>query len=180
MKLAFFIFSILFLIYMLWPGPTSINNFQALPNSEKSTLSGDTWQVPNVSGYFSDNYREFVIPYYFRIYQKLSHFPFLPIRINHPPEFSFTAIKKYTESTYLEELSYPLRDSLYINGFEPFYQDGRPKFWGSTQFTPTNKSWYTKVTLRFYPSPIWARLITWLGIVISIAAIYKITRKIIA
>lgn len=179
MKKGFIIFSLLLLVYMLWPGPNSVTDFSPLPNSEKSSLSGDTWQVPDVSGYFSDNYRGFVISYYLKMYQKLSLSPLPPIRINYPPEFAFTAIKKYTDSTFLEELVYPLRDSLYINGFEPFYQDGKPKFWGSIQFQPTDRRWYTKVTVRFYPSPVWARLITWLGIIVSVAGIYKITRKIV-
>lgn len=164
---------------MLWPQSQSINNFAPLPQSEKSTLAGDTWQIPNVAGYFSNNYRDSVIPFYSKAYQDLSHLFFAPIKINYPPEFAFTAIKKYTESTYLEELVYPLKSSIYVNGFEPFYQDGQPKFWGSTQFTPTGKPWYTKVTVRFYPSPIWARFLTWLGIAVSIAGIYRITRRVI-
>ncbi len=178
-KTFFIIFSALLFIYMMWPGPTSIQNFQALPGSEKSTLSGDTWQVPNVAAYFSSNYREFVVPFYSKMHRGLSHFFFPPIRINYPPEFAFTAIKKYTDSTYLEELVYPLRDSLYVNGYEPFYQDGQPKFWGSIKFTPTNKDWDTKVTLRFYPSPFWAKLLVWFGIVLSVGFLYRVTRKII-
>lgn len=180
MKKIFIIFSALLLLYMLWPQPASIEDFQALPNSEKSTLSGDTWQIPNISGFFSNNYRDFAVSFYSKTFQGSSHFFFPPIRINYPPEFAYTAVKQYTESTYLEELVYPLKDSLYVNGFEPFYQDGKPKFWGSTKFAPTGKPWYTKVTVRFYPSSIWIRFLIWLGIVVSIARIYQMTRKIIA
>lgn len=178
-KKIFLFFSILLFIYMMWPGPSAIANFSALPNSEESTLSGDTWQIPNVVGYFSNNYRNFSIPFYSVNYQKLSHSVFPPIRINHPPEFAFTAIKKHTESTYLEELVYPLRSSLYVNGFEPFYQDGDPKFWGATKFVPTKIPWETKVTLRFYPSPVWVRLLVWLGIVLSVYMAYGLTRKVL-
>lgn len=164
---------------MMWPGPASIQNFQSLPDSEKSTLSGDTWQIPDVAGYFSNNYRNFAVPFYSTIYQGLSHFLIPPVRINYPPEFAFTAIKKYTESTYLEELVYPLRDSLYVNGYEPFYQDGKPKFWGSSKFVPSDKEWDTKVTIRFYPSSFWARLLVWSGVVLSVGALWRMTGKII-
>lgn len=179
MKKMFIIFSILLFIYIMWPQPQSISQFALLPQSEKSTLSGDTWQIPNVAGYFSNNYRDFVVPFYSKVYQDLSHLFFAPIKINYPPEFAFIAIKKYTDSTYLEELVYPLKGSIYVNGFEPFYQNGKPKFWGSTQFSQTGKPWYTKVTVRFYPSPIWARFIVWLGIIVSVAGIYKISKKIV-
>lgn len=180
MKKNLFIgFAVLLLIYMLWPGPSKIAEFKALPNSTKSDLSGDTFQIPNVSAYFSDNFRGFTVPFYRNNYQNLSILPFPPLRLNHPPEFSWLVIKKHTDSTYLEELVYPLRDSLYVNGFEPFYEDGMPKWWGAAKFEVDNNSYFTKTTLRFYPSPVWARLVVWLGILISILAIYKLGRKII-
>lgn len=163
---------------MMWPQPRFIKDFPPLPISEKSTLAGDTWQIPNVVGYFSNNYRDFVIPYYSNIYKNISKFFFAPIRINYPPEFAFTAIKKHTDSTYLEELVYPLRNSIYINGFEPFYQDGQPKFWGSTKLKMSGKAWETKVTLRFYPSPIWVRITIWFGIILSSMFLWKLTKKI--
>ncbi|MBI2600229.1 hypothetical protein HYW43_04910 [Candidatus Daviesbacteria bacterium] len=180
MKKIFIIFSVLLLIYMLWPGPQSISDFKALPNSDKSDLAGDTWQIPDVAGYFSDNYREFVIPFYKLNYLEKSFFPFSPLRINYPPEFSWNVIKKHTDSTYLEELVYPLRDSLYINGFEPFYSDGTPRYWGAAKFITFGHEWETKVTLRFYPSPVWVRFIVWLGIVIGTIFLFKLGRKVIA
>lgn len=178
-KKVFIIFSVLLFIYMMWPGPTKISDFKPLPESVQSTLEGDTIQIPNVSAYFSDNFREFVTVFYSKDYQALSHFPFLPLRLNYPPEFSWIAIKKHTDSTYLEELIYPLRDSLYVNGFEPFYSDGMPKYWGATKFEVLGNSLFTKTTLRFYPSPFWAKFLTWLGITLSITLIYRLGKKIV-
>lgn len=175
----FFIFSLILLIYMIWPGPSHISQFQPLPNSDKSTLEGDTIQIPNVSAYFSDNYREFVVPFYRKDYQNLSYLPFPPLRLNYPPEHSWLVIKKHTDSTYLEELVYPLRNSLFVNGLEPFYEDGTEKFWGSTKFLQNNNFWYTKTTLRLYPSGLFIRILVWVGIVISIQMLYKIGKKII-
>ena len=179
MKRIYRIFCIVLLIYMLWPTPSKISDFPSLPNSDKSTLSGDTVQIPNVAGYFSNNYREFVVPFYSKAYQNKTHLPFPPLNLNHPPEFSWLTIKKHTDSTYLEELVYPLRDSLYVNGFEPFYSDGTPKFWGSTKFEEMGKEWFTKTTIRFYPANIIVRFLVWLGIVTSLLLLFKVARKII-
>lgn len=179
MKKIFIFLSVLLLIYMLWPGPAKITDFIPLPDSAKSRLAGDTFQIPNVAGYFSNNFRDFVVPFYALNYWQKTLLPFPPLRLNHPPEYSWTVIKKHTDSTYLEELVYPLRDSLFVNGFEPFYPDGKPKFWGSSQFDVDGKNWYTKTTLRFYPSPKVIRIVVWLGIVSSVYFLYKLGRKII-
>lgn len=179
MKKIYFFFCVIFLIYLVWPGSAKISDFNALPSSTKSKLEGDTIQIPNVSAYFSNNFRGFVVPFYLANYQKLSHFPFPPLRLNHPPEYSWKVIKVNTDSTYLEELVYPLRDSLYVNGYEPFYEDGSSKFWGSVKFETDQKEWFTKTTLRFYPSGLIVRLLVWLGIISSIFFLYKLGRKII-
>ena len=176
----FAVVALILLIYMVLPGPSSITNFPPLPKSLKSTLSGDTWQVPNVAGYFSDNYRDFVIPYYRVHFKSQSALPFAPLRLNYPPEFAYTAIKDQTQSTYLEELFYPLRESLFINGLEPFTTDKLPRFEGATRFDPEpGTAYYTKVTLRYYPSPLWVRVATWAGIVVSFVLLYNLTRKVL-
>lgn len=175
----FIIFSSILLIYMVWPGPSKISDFDALPNSDKSKLEGDTIQIPNVSAYFSDNFRDFVVPFYSKAYWKKTLLPFPPFRLNYAPEFSWIAIKKHTDSTYLEELVYPLRNSLYVNGFEPFEPAGQPKYWGSTKFEVEGKSLFTKTTLRFYPSQLGIRILVWAGIIVSTWMLYKLTKKIV-
>ncbi len=164
---------------MVVPGPVSISNFKDLPASEKSKLEGDTIQIPNVAGYFSNNYRKFVTDYYLKDYQKKTWLPFPPLRLNHPPEYSWKVIKVNTDSTYLEEFVYPLRDSLYVNGFEPFYSDGSPKYWGAVKLETNKESWFTKTTLRYYPSGLTVRFLTWFGISLSIFMIYRLGKKII-
>lgn len=179
MKKIYILFSSVLLIYMLWPGPGRIDQFPALSASDKSTLEGDTIQIPNVSAYFSNNFRAYVVPFYSNAYRNLTNLPFPPLRLNHPPEFSWLTIKKHTDSTYLEELVYPLRDSLYVNGFEPFYEDGTPKFWGATKLEVDGNAWFTKTTLRFYPSTIAARIVTWFGIVLSTYFLFRLGKAII-
>lgn len=178
MKKPFAIFSIVLLIYMLWPGPKSIGDFPALPNSSKSTLEGDTIHVPNVAGYFSNNYRDFSTNYYRDFYSGFTKLPLLPLRLNHPPEFAYTAIKDQTHSTYLEEFIYPLRESLFVNGLEPYLSDGTPKFSWATKFEADEKEFDTKVTIRFYPAPIWVKFLVWLGICASVALVWKYSRRV--
>lgn len=168
MRRVFWGFGVVFLIYLLLPGAKGIENFRALPNSIKSNLSGDTIQVPNVSAYYSNNYRKFTTEFYSENMKSNTWLPFLPFRINHPPEFAYQYIKDQTQATYLEEYSYFLRDSLFVNGLEPFEENGKPRYWGATQFAQDGQSFDNKVTLRYYPSPVWARLIVWAGIMISI------------
>ncbi len=165
---------------MIWPGPGKISDFKPLPDSDKSKLAGDNIeQVPNVAAYFSNNYRESAVPFYIKNYWQKSLLPFPPLRLNHPPEYSWTVIKKHTDSTYLEELVYPLRDSFYVNGFEPFYSDSTPKFWGSSRFESEGHSWFTKVTVRFYPSPLKVRILVWLGIISSLFLLFKLGKEIV-
>lgn len=163
---------------MIWPGPTKISDFQALPNSIKSTLSGDTVQFPNVSGYFSNHFRDFVVYFYVKNYQDSTHFPFPPLRLNHPPEYSWTVINVNTDTTFLEELVYPLRDSLFVNGFETYRPNGTKVFWGGPRLMADDKEWAAKTTLRFYSSNFLIKIIVWLGIIISISKICKLGREI--
>ncbi len=178
LKIVLIIASALLLIYMLLPGPDSITDFPALPDSIKSSLEGDTVQVPDVSAYFSNNYRDFVIPYYYESYQENTIIPFGPLKLNYPPEFAFSAIKDQTQSTYLEEFVYPLRDSLFINGLEPVEKDGTPRYLGGGRFKLDGKLIDTKVTLRFYPSSIPIRVAVWLGINLSAILLFIMSRKI--
>lgn len=176
---VFIIFSVFLLVYMMLPGPTRIEDFSALPNSFKSTLDGDTVQVPNVSAYFSDNFRPFVTLYYFNEIKNLSSIPFAPIKLNYPPENAYQFIKDQTQSTYLEEYVYPLKYSIFVNGFEPVDENGNPRYWGGDKLFAGGRDNSTKVTIRFYPSSLITRFVVWLGVVTSIFFIYKLSKKII-
>lgn len=175
----FHVFCILLLLYMIWPGPTAIGNFKPLPQSAKSTLEGDTIQIPNVSAYFSNNFRSSVIPFYFKNYQDDNHFPFPPLRLNHNPEYSWTVIKKPTDTTYLEEFVYPLRASLFVNGFETHRPDGSSIFVGAPALTQSGQQWFTKVTLRLYTANLLVRIFVWAEIVMAVLLIGKLGRRII-
>ncbi|OGM17876.1 hypothetical protein A2V61_02785 [Candidatus Woesebacteria bacterium RBG_19FT_COMBO_47_8] len=177
-KIALGLLSASLLLYMLLPRPDGISDFPALPDSLKSTLEGDTIQAPEVSAYFSNNYRDFVISYYQESYKADTKFPFEPLRLNYPPEFAFTAIKDQTQSTYLEEMVYPLRDSLFINGLEPVEKDGTPRYLGAGRIEVDGQFRDTKVTLRFYPSSLGSRIAVWGGINLAVALLYLMSKRV--
>ena len=175
------ILSVLLLVYLVWPyEPVSIYDFKKLPESVNSKLPGDTVQVKNLTAFFSNNYRDFVIPFYKKDYQNMVRLPFSPLRLIHPPEYAFTYIKDQTQSTYLEELTYPLRGSLFINGLEPFDEKTKEaRFAGATRFDQDGGSYETKVILRYYPSSVIFRIITWIGLNLSVIILWKVGKKVI-
>jgi len=180
-RILFFLFSFFLLLYLVWPfNPSNIEDFSNLPESVRSKLSGDTTEVPDLKAFFSFNYRDFVIPYYIENYKRNTKFPFSPLRLNHPPEEAFTYIKDQTHSTYLEELTYPMRSSLFINGLEPFNQDTKdPRYPGAVMFGQDGKDYETKVVIRYYYSTLFQRIIGWLGINLSVFLIYLMFKKVI-
>lgn len=177
LKVIFVFFSAVLLAYLVWPQPRSIDEFADLPKSTRSTLEGDTIQVPNIKAFFSDNFRDFSTNYYKSDIQKLYGLPFPPLRLNYPPEYAFTAIKDQTQSTYLEEFVYPLKGSIYVNGLEPLTEDGKPKYPGAIKFEIGKERYFTKVTLRYYPSPLWARLGVWGGINLVFILLWRFLKR---
>lgn len=167
------------LFYMLAPSPASIQQISALPDSLKSTEPGDTVQVPNIAAYYSNLYRKDVVNFYQNEIHKKVGLPIPPIRINHPPEYAYSAIKDQTRSTYLEEIVYPLKVSLFVNGFEPHYEDGTPKYRGATDIIVDGVKFNTKTTLRIYPQDMFSAIATWLGINLSVLLVIIMFFKIV-
>src|SRR3989338_10012717 len=84
-RYAFLGFSLILLVYMIWPIPGKISEFKALPDSEKSALAGDNIsQVPNVAAYFSNNYRDFSVKFYQQNFKELTKLPIPPYMLNYP------------------------------------------------------------------------------------------------
>lgn len=175
---------ILGLIYVLLPGPASIRNFAPLPDSTKSDLSGDTWQNPNNVAYFSNFDRKFITKFYRNNFAKMHLFGFFlpPIRLNHPPEKAYQYIRDQQESSFLEEYLYPLRESIYVNGYEPAVVNRMNKRDEEVGFVG-NHSWFkdvpynSKTTLRYYPSSVFARILVYFSIWICAMALWKLTKK---
>jgi len=118
LTIFFFLSSYLIIsFYLLLPPPPA---FPDLPNSLRSTLPGDTVQIPGVSAYFTDLDRQTVISFYEENFSRSSFLGIkLPtFRLNHPPERAKQIYVDTMRSYYLEEIIHPFRESVYVNGFE--------------------------------------------------------------
>ncbi len=120
------LFNIFFVVYLVLPTPSLKN----LPNSVLSALPGDTTQLKNVTGYYTNLSRTEVMNFYKSIYAQ----PFL-IRLNHPPEKSQEIFRDTMQSYYLEEFILPFKESLFINGYE----------WEKDVFTKPEKRFANKL-----------------------------------
>lgn len=179
---------VLGLIYLILPGPTKIENFPPLKPSLKSTLEGDTIQNPNIAAYFSDFRRYYITDFYKQKFANLHWFGwfFKPLSLNHPPEYAYQYVRDQQESTFLEEYYYPLRESFFVNGYEPLIENkifrkqsnflGNHIIYREDQFGP-ELFFDSKTTIRFYPNNILARVVVYVGIWLSGFALYKLFRK---
>lgn len=132
---SFFIF--LFL-YVLPPSPDFP---KALPDTLQSKEPADT-ETPLRRAYFTNFTREEVMSHYNNQFK-------WGYRLNYPPEESQTIIRDQTRSTFLEEIAHPLRESIFVNGFEPkdpkdaIFIEGKP--------------WRQKIVVKYLPSNIFLR-----------------------
>lgn len=175
------IFFILGLVYILAPAPQHINDIPPLSGSLKSTEPGDTIQNPNISAYFSDYWREDVTKFYLKEFEKLNAFGFIipAIRLNHPPEEAFQFVRDQQKATYLEQYIFPLRGSLFVNGYEPISPLGKRFDSSSVPINQNGQFFNSKTTLRFYPIPLFTRIIFYLGIWMAIIGLYLVTKRIV-
>lgn len=159
-------FSIVFIIYLSLPAPglPSIP-----PDSVQSPQPADTAFLLRPA-YFTNLERQQVIGYYKNFF---SHSSFLNIylftyQLNYPPEESSFLVRSHIQSSYLEEIIHPFRESIFINGFYPTRsQDG---IWHD------GKYFKGKVTIKYITSPFLVR------IVLGISALYMaliVTRELI-
>ncbi len=143
--------NILAILYLILPTP----NIPDLPNSIKSTEEGDTVQLPRVNGYFTNQNRQQVMAFYYKVFKSP-----LVIRLNHPPEKAKQIFKDTMQTYYLEELVIPFKESLFVNGYE----------WQNDVFTPPDKRiaykllvgktvYNAKITTRVFTTTIPQRFI---------------------
>lgn len=158
-KLFFVFFIILGTLYLVLPAP---KEFPDLPNAVKSIEPGDTIQIANVSAYYTDMPRKEVVDFYFRYFSRspFLNIPLISYKLNHPPERIREVLRDTQQSTYVEEIVHPLRESVFVNGFE----------WNNDPFTPpkqriknvlivNGRTYQFKVTLFYQESEVWQRLI---------------------
>lgn len=146
------------LYYLSLPAPVAPD----LSNAIRSDEPGDTWQHPDQKAFYT--YRHTRQEILGQLQQKFSlaqgKLPFY--RLNYRPEEVMVLVRDQLRSYYLEEVVHPLRESLFINVFDPTLSPmiddkdrEQQKMFFNGQFFPI------KVTLRpVYSSP-WARFLVW-------------------
>lgn len=148
LKLGFFIFSGILVFYLLLPNPSFP---EPPPDALQSNEPADT-EITLRRAYFTNFTREEVLVHYKNQLEK-SAFLGIPLptyRLNYPPEEAKTIIRDQTRSTFLEEIVHPLRESVFVNGFEP--KDPKDAIFIDERF------WRQKIIVKFVPSSIAVRL----------------------
>jgi hypothetical protein len=155
MKTLYITIFAIFLIYLLLPNTSFPIK---LEDSLQSDEPADT-ETKLRRAYFTNNDRSGVLKHYqeeFRIH-------FIPnYRLNYPPEEAQVFIRDQTRSTYLEEIVYPFRESLFVNGFEPKTE--------KDTIIINNLHWEQKVIVRHIPSNRFARVV--IGVLIAVLGWY--------
>lgn len=170
-------------IYLVLPSPLLPQDMLPLPDSVRSTEPGDTTQIEGVAAYYTDLPRWQVVDFYFKQFSKSAFrgLPLIAYKLNHPPERIREVLRETQQSTYVEEIVIPLRESLFISGFE----------WNNDPFTTpkgriknilivNGKIYQFKVTLFYQGSTIWQRLLVWWGAWILSILLFVQLRKIYA
>lgn len=130
------------------------------PDALVSYEPADTESIYRRS-YYSNYSRAEIMDYYKKTYSPKSLF-----RLNYPPEDSQIYIRDLTQSSWLEELVHPGRDSIYINGFYPT----KP----TEQINIKGVRYQNKIIVRQIPTSIFSRLTT---LFLAFIAIYFLARE---
>lgn len=103
-------------IYLFQPIP----HLPTLDNATLSNEEGDTWQNPDQRGYYTNLTRSEVVNQ-IQIKSQIKIFgKVIPnYRLNYRPEEAHELIRDQLKSNYMEEVVYPLRSSIFVNGWEP-------------------------------------------------------------
>jgi len=107
-KILIVVFGIALLVYVSFPSP----DFPSPPPGALQSKEPADSETPFRRAYFTDYSRQEVLDWYHKQFK-------WGILLNYPPEEAQTIIRDQTRSTFLQEFVHPLRESLYINGFEP-------------------------------------------------------------
>lgn len=162
---------VLGLIYLAWPAP----QVPDLNGGVRSDEPGDTWQHPDQKAFYTNRKRGDVLS---EMQSKFS-FKILGItipsyRLNYRPEEASEFVRDQLPTYYLEEIVYPFRESLFVNGWEP---SNSPMFtnWlkkDIPEVTFKGVTYLSKVTLRPVYSSVWGRILVWILIFPTIYLTY--------
>lgn len=153
------------LVYLALPQPGVV----VLPNALRSTEPGDTWQNPDQSAYYTNLGRSEVLEFYQDTFSLNLFGLTLPsYRLNYPPEDSRVYVRDHLLTYYLEEINHPLRESLFVAGWNPrlspisnYLFDSQYDRWA---MVIDGVEYQSKVTLKPYYSSPYTRFFIWTSI----------------
>lgn len=158
--ILFTIFSIVLTIYLLLPNPTFPSQLnESLQSNEPADV-----ETTLRRGYYTQDFRNTVMDHYTSQFSSIENIIIPTYRLNYPPEESQTFIRDQTRSTYLEEIVHPMRESIFISGFEPKLAKDTININGI--------HWNSKVIVKYIPSNIIIRLLIGLFTMIIISLLY--------
>lgn len=159
-KISLSLVYLLGIFYLVLPDPV-------YPDLSLATLSdepGDTHQNPEQKAFFSDKTRQEILD---ELQQSFSlsflDNPLPSFRLNYRPEESGQFVREQINSYYLEEIVHPLRESLFVNGWEP----QNAPLWQSVPLDKRpaiqiNGIYYnSKITLQPVSSKVLSRILVW-------------------
>lgn len=171
------LFLCVFLVYLLLPTP---NEPPPPPDSLRSTEPGDTVEIPGLFAYYTNLSRGEIIDFYQGHYSRSSflNIPLPGFKLNHPPEYAYEAIRDTIHSSYLEEIVHPMRESFYINGYEPANDPFATTDQTGKVFKVEGQEFTGKVIVIHKGSNPFLRIIVLLGIILATVVLVKEVGKI--
>lgn len=160
LNIIFFVFCVILLVYVSFPPP----EFPTPPEAALQSNEPGDMESSLRRAYYTNLTRQEVIAHYESQFNQMNFVPTL--RLNYPPEEAQVVIRDQTKSTYLEELVHPMRESLYISGFEAkntIYE-----------LNSGGELWEQKITVKYVPSSIYWRILV---VVLTLASIYLLVRQ---
>jgi hypothetical protein len=167
LKVLFITFCLAGVVYLALPNYA----FPAPPpDSLQSQEPADT-ETPLRRAYFTNYDRAEVLAWYETQFEEKTILGIkLPAYLlNYPPEEAQTIIRDQTRSSFLQEVVHPMRESLYINGFEAKSN--------KDTILINDKLWHLKITVRYVTSNVIVREALFIGTAIMIAVVYNAFRK---
>lgn len=165
-KAITFIFLLLCLILLAYLALPNFSFPAPPPDSLISKEPADT-ETTLRRAYFTNYTREQVLSWY---ENEMRRSTFLGLTLptfllNYPPEEAQTIIRDQTRSTFLQEVVHPMRESVFVNGYEPASTDQKNAIFIEGQH------WRQKIIVRFIPSSLLVRIAVFFGVIISIFVI---------
>ncbi|EKD94474.1 MAG: hypothetical protein ACD_26C00034G0009 [uncultured bacterium] len=142
---VFLVILILPLLIYVFPQSPS---FPQPPSDFVQSFEPADVETPLRRGYYTNLSRAEVISHYEKEFNW--GFNVYTPRLNYPPEEAQAIIRDQTKSTFLEEIVHPLRESLFINGFEPLTEE--------YAIVKNGIRWRQRVVVRYVPSSVLIRM----------------------